>query len=68
MRPYDHQTPEMRQKARNQILSVTKEDIRALAQLIEDTFSTECICTVACESKANEDRDCFDTVEPLYKA
>ena len=65
---YGHQTPEMRQKARNQILGVTKEDIRALAPLIEDTFSTECICTVACESKANEDKDCFDTVEPLYKA
>ena len=60
-----HITYERRQKTRDEILSVTPEDIRALAPVIEAVFSDESVCAIACESKAKEEADYFDRTEPL---
>lgn len=59
-------TEEERQKARNEILDITVEDIRALAPLIEAVISDGDVCALANESKAKEEAEYFDTIEPLY--
>ncbi|MDO4938337.1 MAG: insulinase family protein [Lachnospiraceae bacterium] len=61
-----HLTTEMRQKTRNEILGATPEDIRRLAPVIEDVISDESVCAIACESKAREESEYFDSSEPLF--
>ena len=54
------------QKAREEIIDTTKEDIRALAPLIRRALSMNRICVVGGESKIEEDKDLFDHVENLF--
>lgn len=51
-----------RQKARDEILSCTKEDIRSLSENIRAAFSKENICVVGAEGKIKENEKLFDSV------
>ncbi len=53
------------QKYRNQILSCTKEDIRALAKLIKAAFEDNYVCVVGAEQNINDNSDLFDNVSKL---
>ena len=59
-------TEEHRQKARDEIIGVTVEDIRALAPLVEAALNDGDVCALANESKAKEETEYFDIIEPLY--
>ena len=59
-------TDEDRQKNRDQILSTTPEDIRALAPYVRILSESDAICTVGGEEKLNESRDIFKTIENIY--
>ena len=51
-----------RQKARDEILSCTMEDIRNLSERIKAAFSKEYICVVGAEGKIRENETLFDKV------
>ena len=52
-------TEEQLQKERDQVLSATQEDIRALAPIAEAILNSECICVIGGEEKISEARDMF---------
>ena len=58
-------TEEMLQKERNQILGAQKEDIQALAALVEAVLSDEQICVVGSETAIEKAEDVFMEVKPL---
>ena len=58
-------TQEMVQKELDQILSATKEDIRALAPLIASILSDGQVCVVGSESAVQDAREPLQ-VQPLY--
>ena len=58
-------TEEMLQQQRNEILSTTQEDIRALADLVEDCMKENAICVLGSSSKVNEAKDVFKTVTTI---
>ena len=49
-------------KEREQILSTTQDDIRALADYVESMVDDHAICTIGGESKIAESGDVFDHV------
>lgn len=58
-------TEEMLQKERDQILGAQKEDIQALAALVEAILSDEQICVVGSETAIEKAEDVFMEVKPL---
>ena len=58
-------TEEMLQKERDQILGARKEDIQALAAIVEAVLSDEQICVVGSETAISKAEDVFMEVKPL---
>ena len=58
-------TEEMLQKERDQILGAQKEDIQALAALVEAVLADEQICVVGSETAISKAEDVFMKVKPL---
>ncbi len=54
-----------RQKIRDEILSCTCEDIRALAGHIEAAFRKENVCVIGSEGKINENKELFNEIKNL---
>ena len=57
-------TQEDRQRARDEILTATQADIRALAPLIEDAMSADVRCVLGGEEKLKENAALFGEVRP----
>jgi len=55
------------QKHRDEILNITVEDVRALAEGVKVMLSQNCCCTVGSEKKVREDASYFMTVRDLLK-
>ncbi len=55
------------QACRDQILNVTVEDIRALADGVRDMLSQNCCCTIGSEKKLREDSEHFMVVRDLLR-
>ncbi len=60
-------TEEMMQKERDQVLSATKEDIRALAKLIRAILDTGSLCVVGNEDRIMANRDMFGEIGNLSR-
>ena len=58
-------TEKMLQKERDQILGAQKEDIQALAALVEAVLADEQICVVGSETAISKAEDVFMEVKPL---
>ena len=58
---------EQLQRERDQVLSATAEDIRALADYIEAIVSQENICVVGSENAIDAEAGLFGQVEALIK-
>jgi len=63
---YSGVTDEMLKKERMQILSVTVEDIRALAGIVREILKTGAVCVVGNEDKIKADGSMFKEIKPLY--
>lgn len=59
-------TEEDLQKQRDEILSVTKEDIRDLADIVKVILDGDNICVIGNESKIEENKDMFLSVKQLF--
>ncbi len=55
------------QKQRDEILTITVEDVRALAAGVKAMLSQNCCCTVGSEKKVREDASHFMTVRDLLR-
>ncbi len=60
-------TEEMMQTERDQILNATKEDMRALAGLVQAVLDTGSFCVVGNEEKIEENRQMFGQVANLTR-
>ena len=60
-------TEEMQQKERDQVLGATRDDIRALADLIRAVLATGSFCVVGNEEKIEANRAMFGVVENLTR-
>ena len=58
-------TNERLQKERLQILNITAEDVRALADYVREILSSDILCVIGSESAVEKHRDMFDRVETL---
>ncbi|MBQ7795904.1 MAG: insulinase family protein [Lachnospiraceae bacterium] len=65
---YSGVTDEMLKKEREEILNVTKEDIRALAGIVRKILETGAVCTIGNEDKIKADSDMFGEIKPLYNS
>ncbi|NBJ82449.1 insulinase family protein [bacterium 1XD42-94] len=65
---YSGVTDEMLQKERNEILSVTVEDIRALAGYVREILKTGAVCAIGNEDKIKSDREMFGELTPLFNS
>jgi len=54
------------QKERDELLNVTPEEIRKLADYIDAFMETGAYCVVGGEEKISESADTFDVIEPLF--
>ncbi|MBQ9030402.1 MAG: insulinase family protein [Parasporobacterium sp.] len=54
------------QKAREEIIDTTAEEIRGLAPLLRKALAMENLCVIGAEGKVEEDRELFDHVENLF--
>ena len=61
-----HDSFEKIQKERDEILSCTAEDIRALDRYIEKIRDDECICVIGGEEEIEKEKGIFDRTEPLF--
>ena len=59
-------TDEMVQKERDQILDVTQEDIRALAEQLEAALQTGALCAIGNEQQIMNEKELFGEVKNLY--
>ena len=59
-------TDEMIQKDRDEVLNVTQEDIRKLAQYVEAILEDDFVCVVGTAPKIEESKDLFKTIENLF--
>ena len=57
---------DMLQKERDQVINVTAEDIRALADVVEDTMAQGYLCVIGNEDKIQEQKEMFQEVKPLF--
>ncbi len=55
------------QKSRDEILSADVEAIRSLAPLIRDTIDENYLCVVGNQTVIEQEKDMFDSIEPLFK-
>ncbi len=53
------------QKERDQVLTATQEDVRALANVAKAVLEQSCLCVVGSETKLKEEKDLFQSVEQL---
>ena len=58
-------TYEDAQKARNEILSATQEDIRKTADAVREALATGAVCVIGSETAVEQEKDLFDRVEAL---
>ena len=59
-------TDEMVQKKRNQILDVTQDDIRALADILDSILKTGAFCVIGNEQQIEADKNMFKEVKELF--
>ena len=59
-------TEEMLQKERDQILSATQEDIRALAPIVQAVLNTGSLCVIGNEEKVKSQETMFNEVKNLF--
>ena len=59
-------TYEMVQKKRNQILDVTQDDIRALADILDSILKTGAFCVIGNEQQIEADHNMFKEVKELF--
>ena len=59
-------TDEMIQKDRDEVLNVTEEDIRKLADYVEAVLEDNCVCVVGTAPKIEESKELFNTVDNLF--
>lgn len=65
---YSGVTGEMLQKERDQILSVTVEDIRALSGIIRAILKTGAVCVIGNEDKIKNQKEMFGVIRPLFNS
>ncbi len=58
-------TQEMLQKERDEVLSATVEDVRALAKLVKAILDTGSLCVVGNASQIEGEKELFGTIESL---
>lgn len=63
---YSGVTDEMLKEEREQILSVTVEDIRALSGIVREILKTGAVCVIGNEDKIRADGSMFGEIKPLY--
>ena len=63
---YSGVTDEMLKKEREEILTVTKEDIRALAGIVRKILETDAVCVIGNEDKIKADSEMFGEIRPLF--
>ena len=63
---YSGVTDEMLKKEREEILNVTKEDIRALAGIVKEALKTGAVCVIGNEEKIKADSEMFGVIRPLF--
>ncbi len=59
-------TYDMVQKARDEVLDVTQEDIRGLAKYVRAFMADDCLCVVGNEQKIRSEEDKFMKIENLF--
>ncbi len=59
------ETPEALQKERDEILSTTDEDIRALADVIDAVIKQNCFCAAGTEDDISREKDLFSSIKDL---
>lgn len=57
---------DMLQKERDEILSVTCEDIRALEPIVASVLEEDYLCVIGGEEKIEEDKDLFNNIVSLF--
>lgn len=55
------------QKERNQVLNITKEEIKNLAPYVEALLSQKALCVVGNTNKITENKNIFGKIEPLFQ-
>ncbi len=63
---YSGVTDAMLKEEREQVLTATKEDIRALAGIVRAILGTGAACTIGNEEKIKADASLFGEIRPLY--
>ena len=58
-------TQEDLQRERDQVLSATQEDIRALADIVQAVLDDQLICVIGNEKKIEEDKELFKEIKSL---
>ena len=56
---------EMRQKTRDEILNLTNDDLRSLAQVVRDTLNGNYICVVGGSSAVEANKEIFNSVKHI---
>ncbi len=59
-------TDALQQRERDEVLSVTPEDIRALSKYIDAFLEQDCLCVVGNSGKIKEEQDLFMKIENLF--
>ena len=59
-------TTEIVQKERDQLLTCTQEDIRALAPLVKAAFEDDVICVIGNENKLEEEKELFKELRSIF--
>ena len=62
----NHVNEEMLKKERKQVLEATKEDIQALADLVEAVLEQRQICVIGNEEKIEEQKELFAETKELF--
>lgn len=63
---YSGVTDEMLKREREEILSVTPADIRALAGIVREILKTGAVCAIGNEEKIKADSELFGEIRPLF--
>lgn len=61
-------TEEQLQRERTEVLECTAEDIRALADYIKALLDGDALCVLGNETRLQEERELFGTLEPLFRS
>ena len=59
-------TDEMIQKDRDEVLNVTENDIRRLAEYVDAVLEENCVCVVGTAPKIEESKELFKTIDTLF--